>query len=85
MKVDFATLHERHPRLCQIDIVGYPGEAAEIPGHDLTYLGYAGLLDLGYVGFYAVGAYGYALLSHYFGLSFWAISRATGSTLQPGG
>ncbi|MBP0941055.1 high-affinity branched-chain amino acid ABC transporter permease LivM [Pseudomonas alliivorans] len=34
-------------------------------------IGLAGLLDLGYVGFYAVGAYGYALLSHYFGLSFW--------------
>ncbi|WP_439331762.1 ABC transporter permease subunit, partial [Pseudomonas viridiflava] len=34
-------------------------------------VGLAGLLDLGYVGFYAVGAYGCALLSHYFGLSFW--------------
>ncbi|UVJ42993.1 high-affinity branched-chain amino acid ABC transporter permease LivM [Pseudomonas sp. LS1212] len=34
-------------------------------------VGLAGLLDLGYVGFYAVGAYSYALLSHYYGLSFW--------------
>ncbi|CAG8866894.1 hypothetical protein PS627_02165 [Pseudomonas fluorescens] len=34
-------------------------------------VGLAGLLDLGYVGFYAVGAYTYALLSHYYGLSFW--------------
>ncbi|MCU1716443.1 high-affinity branched-chain amino acid ABC transporter permease LivM [Pseudomonas sp. 5P_3.1_Bac2] len=34
-------------------------------------VGLAGLLDLGYVGFYAVGAYSYALISHYFGLSFW--------------
>ncbi len=34
-------------------------------------VGLAGLLDLGYVGFYAVGAYTYALLSSYFGLSFW--------------
>ncbi|MFC6297955.1 high-affinity branched-chain amino acid ABC transporter permease LivM [Pseudomonas sp. CCM 7893] len=34
-------------------------------------VGLAGLLDLGYVGFYAVGAYTYALLSHYFGWSFW--------------
>ncbi|BAP43785.1 high-affinity branched-chain amino acid ABC transporter permease LivM [Pseudomonas sp. 21LCFQ02] len=34
-------------------------------------VGLAGLLDLGYVGFYAVGAYSYALLSFYFGLSFW--------------
>ncbi len=34
-------------------------------------VGFAGLLDLGYVAFYAVGAYSYALLSEYFGLSFW--------------
>ena len=34
-------------------------------------VGLAGLLDLGYVGFYAVGAYSYAMLSHYFGWSFW--------------
>nr|WP_314479231.1 high-affinity branched-chain amino acid ABC transporter permease LivM [uncultured Pseudomonas sp.] len=35
-------------------------------------VGLAGLLDLGYVGFYAVGAYSYAMLSHYLGWSFWA-------------
>ncbi len=34
-------------------------------------VGLAGLLDLGYVAFYAVGAYSYALLSTQFGLSFW--------------
>ncbi len=34
-------------------------------------VGLAGLLDLGYVAFYAVGAYSYALLAHYYGLSFW--------------
>lgn len=34
-------------------------------------VGYAGLLDLGYVGFYAVGAYTYAILSTSFGLGFW--------------
>lgn len=34
-------------------------------------VGLAGLLDLGFVAFYAVGAYTYALLSMYFGLSFW--------------
>jgi len=34
-------------------------------------VGFAGLLDLGYVGFYAVGGYTYALLNSYFGLSFW--------------
>ncbi|ABQ37304.1 MULTISPECIES: high-affinity branched-chain amino acid ABC transporter permease LivM [Bradyrhizobium] len=34
-------------------------------------VGLAGLLDLGYVAFYAVGAYSYGLLSTTFGLSFW--------------
>jgi len=34
-------------------------------------VGYAGLLDLGYVAFYAVGAYSFALLAFYFGWSFW--------------
>jgi branched-chain amino acid transport system permease protein len=34
-------------------------------------VGLAGLLDLGYVAFYAVGAYSYALLGHNFGWSFW--------------
>src|SRR3981189_3696078 len=34
-------------------------------------VGLAGLLDLGYVAFYAVGAYSYALLAPNFGLSFW--------------
>jgi branched-chain amino acid transport system permease protein len=34
-------------------------------------VGYAGLLDLGYIGFYAVGAYVYALLSTHYDVSFW--------------
>lgn len=34
-------------------------------------VGLAGLLDLGYVAFYAVGAYTFALLSNYWGVSFW--------------
>jgi branched-chain amino acid transport system permease protein len=34
-------------------------------------VGLAGLLDLGYVAFYAVGAYSYALLSTTYGWSFW--------------
>jgi len=34
-------------------------------------VGLAGLLDLGYVAFYAVGAYSYALFAAYFDLSFW--------------
>jgi branched-chain amino acid transport system permease protein len=39
-------------------------------------VGLAGLLDLGYVAFYAVGAYSYALLNHHFGLGFWTILPA---------
>lgn len=35
-------------------------------------VGLAGLLDLGYVAFYATGAYFYALMNHHFGLGFWA-------------
>ncbi|MEO5340545.1 MAG: high-affinity branched-chain amino acid ABC transporter permease LivM [Magnetococcus sp. MYC-9] len=34
-------------------------------------VGLAGLLDLGFVAFYAVGAYTYALGYHYFHMSFW--------------
>ncbi len=34
-------------------------------------VGLAGLLDLGYVAFYAVGAYSFALLAQGLGLSFW--------------
>jgi len=36
-------------------------------------VGLAGLLDLGYVAFYAVGAYAYALLNYHFGLGFWTV------------
>ena len=35
-------------------------------------VGLCGLLDLGYIAFYAVGAYSYSLLNLTFGLSFWA-------------
>jgi branched-chain amino acid transport system permease protein len=41
-------------------------------------VGLAGLLDLGYVAFYAVGAYSYALLSTQQGLSFWAVLPLAG-------
>ncbi len=34
-------------------------------------VGLAGLLDLGYVAFYAVGAYSYAIIATTFGLGFW--------------
>ncbi len=41
-------------------------------------VGLAGLLDLGYVAFYAVGAYSYALLAQNFGLSFWLLLPLAG-------
>jgi branched-chain amino acid transport system permease protein len=41
-------------------------------------VGLAGLLDLGYVAFYAVGAYAYALLGTEFGWSFWILLPAAG-------
>ena len=41
-------------------------------------VGLAGLLDLGYVAFYAVGAYAYALMSQHFGLSFWILLPLSG-------
>lgn len=34
-------------------------------------VGLAGLLDLGYIAFYGVGAYTYALMSVHYGMSFW--------------
>jgi branched-chain amino acid transport system permease protein len=42
-------------------------------------VGLAGLLDLGYVAFYAVGAYSYALLATEFGWSFWILLPAAGA------
>ena len=51
-------------------------------------VGLAGLLDLGYVAFYAVGAYSYALLAQHLGVGFWVclpfaglMAAATGVTL----
>ncbi len=41
-------------------------------------VGLAGLLDLGYVAFYAVGAYSYALINYHFGLGFWTILPVAG-------
>ena len=45
--LDFEAVHARHPQLCQVDIVGYPGEQAETAGHDLTYQAGTGLLGEG--------------------------------------
>jgi len=38
------SLHRAHPQLSVVAIVGAPGERAEEPGHDLTYLAEAGLV-----------------------------------------
>lgn len=46
-------------------------------------VGLAGLLDLGYVAFYAVGAYFYALLNHHFGFNFW-LALPLGALLAAG-
>ena len=42
-------------------------------------VGLAGLLDLGYVAFYAVGAYSYALLSTQYGWGFWQALPVSGA------
>ena len=42
-------------------------------------VGLAGLLDLGYVAFYAVGAYSYALLAQHFGFSSGSACRSPAS------
>ena len=47
-------------------------------------VGLAGLLDLGYVAFYAVGAYSYALLAKTFGLTFWLCCRLPASCPRSG-
>jgi len=44
LRLDWATLQARHPALSQVAIVGAPGERAEEPGHDLTYLAESGLV-----------------------------------------
>ncbi|HIJ84882.1 MAG: amino acid/amide ABC transporter rane protein 2, HAAT family [Magnetococcales bacterium] len=46
-------------------------------------VGLAGMLDLGFVAFYAVGAYGYALGQEYLGLGFWA-ALPLGASLAAG-
>lgn len=64
----------------------YPAIFTSRPAHDLAInvliyvslglglnivIGLAGMLDLGYIAFYGVGAYCYALLNIHFGMSFW--------------
>ncbi|MGH7008085.1 MAG: high-affinity branched-chain amino acid ABC transporter permease LivM, partial [Stellaceae bacterium] len=42
-------------------------------------VGLAGLLDLGYVAFYAVGAYSFGLAAEWYGLSFWEMLPVAGA------
>lgn len=42
--LDHASVSGRHTRVCQVDIVGHPGDGAEVAGHDLTYQAGAGLV-----------------------------------------
>jgi alpha-methylacyl-CoA racemase len=43
--LDWPALHKQFPQLCLVAIVGAPGAAAEIPGHDLTYMAEQGLIQ----------------------------------------
>lgn len=42
--LEWKALHKRYPQLSLVAIVGAPGERAEEPGHDLTYLAESGLI-----------------------------------------
>ena len=44
-RLDWPRLHPAFPRLCQVAVVGEPGERADLAGHDLTYQARAGLLS----------------------------------------
>jgi branched-chain amino acid transport system permease protein len=48
-------------------------------------IGLAGMLDLGYIAFYGVGAYTYALLSIHYDLSFWICLPIAASTASVAG
>lgn len=42
--LDHASVSGRHTQVCQVDIVGHPGDGAETAGHDLTYQAGSGLV-----------------------------------------
>lgn len=44
LKLDWESLRQKFPRLCVVNIVGFPEPEEEIPGHDLTYQATLGLL-----------------------------------------
>ena len=45
LALDWPSVHSAHPHLSMVAIVGSPGERAEEPGHDLTYLAEHGLVN----------------------------------------
>jgi alpha-methylacyl-CoA racemase len=45
LHLDWESVHERHPQLCAMNIIGHPPPEEEIPGHDLTYQAKLGLLQ----------------------------------------
>ena len=45
--LDWPHLHERHPLLCHLAIVGHPAPHDDEPGHDLTYQAEHGLVQRG--------------------------------------
>ena len=45
LQLGWQSLHARHPHLCHVAITGSPAPCADLPGHDLTYLAQAGLLE----------------------------------------
>ena len=47
LALDAATLAQRHPRLCHVNVTGHPVPEEEIPGHDLTYMAIHGLVAAG--------------------------------------
>lgn len=64
-----------------VRVIGYTGLYILLGLGLNVVVGFAGLLDLGYVAFYAIGAYTYALLaSSFFGnhLSFWVVLPIAG-------
>ena len=42
--LDWESVRQRHPRLSQVSIIGYPGAQTDRTGHDLTYIAAEGLL-----------------------------------------
>jgi crotonobetainyl-CoA:carnitine CoA-transferase CaiB-like acyl-CoA transferase len=42
--LDWDSLHAKHPRLCQVAIVGHASPEDDLPGHDLTYQAVNGML-----------------------------------------